>query len=567
MKSTIVALAARTAILALVASNPADAQRDPTKPAGGTGVIQGRIVAADTLAAVQDVTVSLRPADELPTLRALSVEGFSGPAIATARSGPDGRFELAGVAPGRYRVTADPGPTAVKYLPVRLPDPAADESEPLTVSPNRPLDQLMITLPRAAVINGLVVDEGGNPMAFVSVSAQELLPGDRRRGTLGSQGSAARTDDNGAFRLFGLRPGEYVLAAQPPRQGSPWIGSAMSPTVGQVPTTYYPGTTSARDATRVRVRLGEEYGPIRFALHTVRLSTIRGLVLDSSGQPASTVSVSLRSTGPSSVGGTSVSMFSRTTDSEGTLEFTGVPPGEYAASVSHYAAQGSQFGWVTVTIADDVESMTIRLQPGVSVKGRVIFEGQGPAPLPTMYVRGVPTRAVGRNTSSVLPGPDRSFALSDQFGPTFIRAECPVGWHLKSVLLGGSDITDLAVEFAANGPLLEVVLTQRVAALTGIVTTATGVPALSSVLLINEDPGSWHERATTTRSTMTGADGKYRLDGLRAGRYLIVATTWEDGFVPGSTSDYIEFLAKHATRVLVGDGESTGLDLKRITLR
>jgi hypothetical protein len=556
------------AILGMGAAGSPDLQRDPRVPTGGTGVIRGRLVAADTLGALQNVTVSLRPADELPAIPHIGgADVFNRPATATARTDLTGEFEFAGIQPGRYRLTVDPGATAARYLPVRFPDPATDESRPLTVSANQVLDQLVIALPRAAVITGQVVDEAGNPMALVSVSAQELQPGDRARLLAGVPGSTTRTDDNGAFRLFGFRPGEYVLSARLMRQGALWIEIGTAATDGQLPLVYYPGTTSAKDATRIRLASGEDHGPIRFVLSPVRLSNIRCLVLDSNGQPAPTVSVSIRSVGLSGAGGMGLSTGSRSTSSDGTLEFTRVPAGEYVLSVSHYAAQGTQFAWAPITVADDVESITLRLQSGVSVKGRVLFDGQPPTPMPAMYVRGQPARAVGGSSSPVLPGPDLLFALSDQFGPTFIRIEGPSGWHLKSVLLGGSDITDRAVEFAADGPTVEVILTQRVAALSGLVTTAAGVPAESSVVLISEDPASWHERATTTKTTMTSGDGKYRLDGLRSGRYLIIATTREDWLVPGSTTDYFELLAKHATRVLVGDGESKGLDLKRVTLR
>jgi hypothetical protein len=141
------------------------------------------------------------------------------------------------------------------------------------------------------------------------------------------------------------------------------------------------------------------------------------------------------------------------------------------------------------------------------------------------------------------------------------------GWHLKSVLLGGADITDRAVEFAPDGPSVDVVLTQRGASLAGIVTTATGRPIDASVRLISEDPAAWHAGATTTRTTMAGADGKYLLEGLRAGRYLVVATARDEGLGPGPSSDHFELLARHATRVVIGEGTSTALDMKRIRLR
>ena len=71
-----------------------------------------------------------------------------------------------------------------------------------------------------------------------------------------------------------------------------------------------------------------------------------------------------------------------------------------------------------------------------------------------------------------------------------------------------------------------------------------------------------------TRSAVTRATGQYRLDGLRAGRYLAVAVTVEDAStISGSGPAYFELLARHATPVMLGDGETKTLDLKRVRLK
>jgi hypothetical protein len=293
----------------------------------------------------------------------------------------------------------------------------------------------------------------------------------------------------------------------------------------------------------------------------VRLSKVRGVVFDPTGHPAPSVNVMLRM--PSA---TTAMAFSNAhaTKADGTFELTGVPPGEYAISIHRSGVQGSQFAWVPVAVADDIDDLVIRLQPGVTVKGQVLFEGQPPAPLPTMYVRAVPARPGGLNASSVMPGEDLSFTLEHQFGPTLVRADAP-GWHLKSVLHGGRDITDQPTEFAAGGPPLQVLLTRGGASLTGIVRTSAGVPAEASLLLFSEDPALWHERASTTRVAQATFDGRYRFDGLRPGRYLIVATSREES--AGLSAPYLELLARHATPFVVGEGESKSVDLKRVTLK
>jgi hypothetical protein len=555
-----------SAIFVMFAAGSAGAQRDAPRPAQGTTTIRGSVVGADTQAVLRDVTVSLQPADVVPAVKpgTIMISSKVDPKAPTARPDDAGQFEFAAVQPGRYRLMVEPGPAAGRYLTVRYPDPAAEDSQPLTVSPGQPLEGIVIPLPRAAVITGRVVDENGNPMAFVSVGAQETLAGERRRIVSGMPGASSRTDDTGSFRLFGLRPGEYVLSAVVMRPGIVPVDGTSLP--GTLPPMFYPGTPSLAGAARIRVAAGDEHGPLVFTLSAIRLLSIRGIVLDPNGQPASTVSVSIQTGGATGLAGMFVG--GRTTASDGTFELTRVPPGQHTITVSHYAPSGGPlFAWLPITVSDDVDGLMIRLEPGVTVSGQVLFDGNPPVPLPTMYVRSTPARAGGANASGVMPAADLSFKLENQFGPVFIRTDGPPGWHLKSVLLGGRDVSDLPVEFAAGGPPLQVVLTRRAASLSGLVTTSKGVPAESLVILLNPDPATWQAGLATLKTAMTSADGKYRFEGLRPGRYLAVATMREDLGFPNPSAAFLEAIAKQATEVTIGDDESKTLALKRVVVQ
>jgi hypothetical protein len=72
---------------------------------------------------------------------------------------------------------------------------------------------------------------------------------------------------------------------------------------------------------------------------------------------------------------------------------------------------------------------------------------------------------------------------------------------------------------------------------------------------------------TTKRTTTTAGDGKYRFEGLRPGRYLVVGTTRDDGLLGSLTTSDFELLSRYATRVTIGEAETRTLDLKRVRLR
>jgi hypothetical protein len=212
--------------------------------------------------------------------------------------------------------------------------------------------------------------------------------------------------------------------------------------------------------------------------------------------------------------------------------------------------------------------VTVNLRRPVSVRGRLSFEGNPPGTHTGIRVGAVPVRSLpgGTGATTVQVEPDFGFAVDGQFGSLLIRPTAPAGWHLKAVLHAGRDITDQPTEFEAGGPPLEVVLTRDAALLTGIVTNRRDVPTEAAVVIFAEDPALWHERYTTTRLTMSTADGVFKAEGLRPGRYAAVALPRDEASLQ-NPSGYFQALLGHATLVVLSDRESKTLNLKLTSLR
>jgi hypothetical protein len=466
----------------------------------------------------------------------------------------DGRFEIPVTVAGEFRLVVIPGPASMRYIPARYPDPAADDGQPLRLEAGQILENVVIALPRGAAITGRVVDDRGAPQSMMAVAVLEALPGNRRRPAAGLPEilNAQRTDDLGNFRIFGLRAGEYVVFAQPSPRPGPSIGERNV----THPPTYYPSTLAPADAAPIKLQSGEEHGPIEILLQRGRLHTIRGLLVDSSGQPFPGAAITLQK--PSSSLGQDTLGAARS-GQDGAFEIRNVPPGELALTSFRYGTP-REFAWAIVSGNADIDGLLLKLQPAVGLDGLVTFEGTAPPSL--MGLRVKPVESVGGSRSpAVQVGPDGSFELEHLFGPMLIRVEGLAGWHLKTVEYGDKDITDEPTEFVAGGPSLRVHLSQRLATLTGVVRNDRGSTTGAAVAIFSDNPTFRHDRSTMTRVVHTSAGGKFRVEGLRAGRYLALAVPPDGLTVADATTGFFDAVAKLATPVVIRAAESKTLDL------
>ena len=81
---------------------------------------------------------------------------------------------------------------------------------PFFINPGQFISDMRVEIFRSAVITGMVVDEGSEPVigARVVVFRRRFIDGDWRYQTAGTD----TTDDQGAYRVHGLEPGEYIVS-------------------------------------------------------------------------------------------------------------------------------------------------------------------------------------------------------------------------------------------------------------------------------------------------------------------------------------------------------------------
>jgi hypothetical protein len=588
---------------------PRDVVRRPEPT--GTGIIRGRVVAADTGSPIRRAAVNLSPMMPPPpppgtatrppvaqpgamtTTTTVMVDGvprqvtsgvsFS-PTMARARSATtdsQGIFEFTGLPAGSYRLRVSAGQYSAAYLAMEYG--AKKPSGPGSIEPGTPIhlaegerfDKAVVALPKGAVITGRVSDDNGDAMARVQVYTMFLAPGSARPQRMGS---SAQTDDLGQFRLYGLTPGDNVVVAE--ARGPTFVQPNAPPETEEdkigFMTTYYPGTPDEGSAQRVRTRAGAETQGIEIRMSTGRLFRISGTVTDSQGRTSNRMSGSLMRRS-----GTGMANFGFSTDEQGRFAMRNIPPGSYRLVVrgrpmGPEVAQNEpgEVANMPLTVASDLEGLMIVTAPGATITGDVVFE-QGPPQLqpgqnaPTIRV----SAQMGDPESNMgMPGPqpatvtpENTFTMKGMSGEFLLRVGAP-GQYLKRVMLGAEDITDTPREFK-NGDKVTLVMTSRASSVEGNVTDAAGKPVTDAALIIfSDDKSAWRMNSTRTRRTGVDPNGHYRAMGLMPGRYYAIATTRDRLNVPSMNVDpsFFEQLAKDATTFVVGEGEDRQVDLKLV---
>jgi hypothetical protein len=102
---------------------------------------------------------------------------------------------------------------------------------------------------------------------------------------------------------------------------------------------------------------------------------------------------------------------------------------------------------------------------------------------------------------------------------------------LKSVVLHGSDVTDLEVPVAERAQIhdVRITITDESSEVSGLVQNARDLPVANvGVMVFSKVPLFWLRTNRRMRVTYTDRDGRFSVPGLPAGDYLAVASSTID---------------------------------------
>jgi len=511
-----------------------------------TGVIRGRVLSAPNGTPIRGAQVRLRDP--------------GGRDYRLATTDDQGQFDVRDLTPGEWTVTASKAgfvsQQAGQTSPLEAPTPVVlANGQRVTVD---------IQLMRGAAIAGRVTDEYGEPVARASVRAMRArtVRGERQ---LIPVGIVDQTDDLGAFRVYGLPPGDYYVSATLRSKSNTFLGEM------QTVSTYAPGTQRAADAQVIKLQAGQDQPGIDITA-PVRTPgvNVSGVVFGSTGAPAPGVEVHLHADDVVAAGAGSKGRFV-TTDAGGRFTATSVPPGLYVADATLFPVINPELlkqratpiierGMTSFEVgASDVAGVTVTIRPSVTLAGSVVAEIG--STLPREYEVAIRAQPVGASDASpsvaiaVNPGEGGKFSMLNLAGRyVFDITILPEEWMVRRLEVDGRDVTDALVDFSnsAAAATARVVVTDRTARLTGSVSLNGARQA--SVVIFPDDAAKWKYPSRFVKATRTDSEGRFKFAGLPEERYRAIAVTFleEDEYLD---PEFLERMKDRATELRLSEGE------------
>jgi carboxypeptidase family protein len=518
----------------------------PTSPVPTRVSITGTVVRAGTNEPIASVPVTLRP---------------SGISILTDQGG---KFKLEAPA-GRYTLLA----LREGFVLQRDSVHGITEAGMLFSLNAGTLSNVVLSMIALPAIAGHTYFPNGEPLAAAVVQAYrwQYTPFGRRIKSI----KTALTDDSGAYRLFWLPFGEYVVSASYNHReqraglgGRRLSANVPDPDAGFT-TAFYGGGLNAAEAQLIRVTPGFDSGNFNIILSDTPRFSIRGQVVAAVPLPPDLKILFLPQGWDIDLEDTGNFVSLRP---DGTFEITGISAGSYVM-LAFGGHQSSPLVPVHV-VNSNVEKLSIPVAPAVTVSGRVSVEGA------------IRTNLIGVRVSLVRSGIDTEMRIDARASEdgTFTAPDVgtgeyevwvdrlPSGMYVRAIRFGGIDVLTggMRVVSAAN-PSLDVTLSSTTAAsLQGRALDSSGHAAGGvQVLLVPES--RFRRRPDRYILGSTDAAGNFQLTPIPPGRYRAYAfeqiesgAQYAFAYDSPSTSPF----ADRAPVVNLIEGRATTVELKAI---
>jgi protocatechuate 3,4-dioxygenase beta subunit len=448
-----------------------------------------------------------------------------------------------------------------------------DDSQylPFTIAPGQRLENIVIRRRpvklRTGLITGRVRDENGKGVANIQVELyrppQLDWVWDR----------SARTDDRGEFRLYGLKPGRYLVGYSAGLN----IFQANNAAARSIPATLYPGVGEVSRAETVIVEDGMEVRLKDTVIGIARMGKLRVHIINR-GESAKDGSM-----GTSDGSGGPVHIDA---GADFWREYSPVRLGLLSFTVSWTSPGGVDSKYSTAIFFDGTEqSLEVdlsRVHGVLSIRTRIDQADGSTAALTANTVPGiilksrsnddrdVNTRVAAQSSPEIYRKgriklkADGSGDFTDLVTGSYSleQYDLPPALYIASARQGERDALADGIDISNQPSILEIHLRQDAAVFRGKVSDAQGQPMhAAAVFLIPELPQGEGHRVGMWVADATDQDGHFEITGIIPGRYLAYAAFGVDWYGGGGhTLSYVdpEFVASFRDRAIPVTFEANG---------
>ena len=530
--------------LALITGTLAQENQTP-KVTAETVMVTGRVVYEDTGQPATRHRVQLIVSTALLNAR-------NGLRIPTAMTDERGEFTLRAVYAGEYYVFSEPidqrRRSQLEPVLNRSGNDDADAANldqfkktnpKITVDGQRNVEvNLRVPNPHFGSISGTVFDATHQPAPRATVHVL----------TKGSDfmGMTLRTDDQGRYKVRGLKKGEYIISASPPAKER---GDGEQPRSyqGTPGATYFPSTLLLKDSPAVVVAPDADTANVDITLIAKALRNLSGTVrLRGDNSPITNARLRLSvtqisdptsDTSRAALAENPMSAYSSATDKNGRWSISNVPDGSYRLSIEPRQGEPTtaprfvQLEQDLTVNGTDVEDLLIEVSGGARLSGTVILEGSGNQP---QHISVDAISYQPHALSSVSVDETGKFTLTGVPTGEIDVSAIPIPqnkFYVKSIEANGVDLLRNRITLTEKDEIKDVriVISANIGVITGRVLSQTGDKPVAGAQVILRRTGDDKLRLLGGElATQTDARGVFTLSAA-PGKYLVVAWQTADG--------------------------------------
>jgi Carboxypeptidase regulatory-like domain len=248
-----------------------------------------------------------------------------------------------------------------------------------------------------------------------------------------------------------------------------------------------------------------------------------------------------------------------------------VTPGAYFLTASVNDGSNYRQGRLAVDVGSStIEGLIVTVAPGVSVRGHVRSDPDGP-PVDLSSVRFMlqPRELnIYGGGGQAKPEPDGTFEMKNVTADRFnlVSYNLPAGAYIKSVRCDQTDVLASGLDLTAGAPpaLLEIVVSPRAANVAGTVQNAkTGNTAPGAMVVLVPQEKERREQQSYYKQMVSDQLGAFSLAGVPPGEYKVYA--WED-IESGAwmDPDVLKVVEDKGESLTLREGDQKSLTLKLI---